>query len=272
MSTNLKRVSAPASQTLLNDGTSSAVNDEGMPKTSSNETPLCPGASARLAGAPASAVAYRDVLWLSDKTVLTVEFLNGTKWQQSYVKAMATKHYHGFGMRLRFEFLGANADRRRSDIRIEFACDPNDRRRSWSCVGTGAERHPNNATMWLNIPLLEPTIPKECQEAQADVLHELAHGLGLEHEHCHPNCNINWSKWAQGEIVKDHSNYGKIQSLDGVVCTSYDKKSITHYPVHWTETTDRTWLPLNIELSEGDKDFLRVLYSPGVVAEQGARS
>ena len=230
-----------------------------MPKTSSNETPLCPGASARLAGAPASAVAYRDVLWLSDKTVLTVEFLNGTKWQQSYVKAMATKHYHGFGMRLRFEFLGANADRR-SDIRIEFACSPNDRRRSWSCVGRGAEALPDTATIWLNIPLFRPRVLWELRKAQADVLHELAHSLGLEHEHCHPYCNVSWNKRGRRRIAQDRSNHMKIQNLDAVEYTSYDKKSITHYPVKRSETTNRTWLPLNIKLSKGDKKFLKQVY------------
>lgn len=150
-----------------------------------------------------------------------------------------------------------------SDIRVAFVHDG----RSWSYIGNGAENvAKNKATMnfgWFD----EKT---EEIEFQRVILHEFGHALGLVHEHQSPKRVINFNlqyllkyyekppfEWNEN-LVRD--NIIKKIPASQTRQTSYDPKSIMHYPIPAKFTTDGYSVGLNTELSAKDKELIKKLY------------
>ena len=210
--------------------------------------------------APLAAAAFNISLWQDDKRSLMVRFINGGPWEREYVKAVVTEHYNAIPMRIMFEFLDDNTPHH-SDIRVEFATF------SASLIGRDAEVcQPQEPTMWLKVSSTGRNSKLLCNAMQADILHEFGHALGMEHEHQHPMCPISWdfetlktrTKW---DLSGVQANYDRLRPQN-MSFTTYDSKSIMHYPIRPGETNNKhQYLPLNCVLSEEDKRFLLAKYA-----------
>jgi hypothetical protein len=101
------------------------------------------------------------------------------------------------------------------------------------------------------------------------VLHEFGHALGLLHEHSSPIAGIPWNKEAVYADLKATQGWDKDMvdaqlfeqmSLSYTNGTSYDNKSIMHYPILAKWTTNGYSVSWNNVLSQGDKDLISALY------------
>lgn len=210
----------------------------------------------------ANAAGLNRRLWPKDKHSLTVCFLNGHSSDKEKVKSLIEEHYNTLRMRIRFVFPEDN-DPRTSDIRVSFI--PHGV--SSSCIGTDAESHRSESTMTLNMHHNDQRSAEERRNhRQSDVLHEFGHALGMEHEHAHPDCPIQWNyRVVQGRRGWDaqqvRRNYRKLDKASTTKLNAYDPKSIMHYPVELGDAQDRTLeISMNTELSDGDKEFLMWIY------------
>ena len=150
-------------------------------------------------------------------------------------------------------------DRKNSDIRITF--NPNNG--AYSYLGTDNLLIPKDReTMnlgWVN---------------ERVILHEFGHALGLEHEHFHPDVDIQWNKpvvyayfLQRGWTVEmvDRNLFQK-KTAHEVHTLGYDELSIMNYQVPASWTLNGVALPLNRVLSEGDKQLASTVYpKPDVV-------
>jgi hypothetical protein len=173
---------------------------------------------------------------------------------------------------------------------VDFAKDPghiristviDNRGKGWSALGTDAlEIEPTSATLNIGVAL-------EHEDFLRAVRHEFGHALGLEHEHQHPLANIPWDepkvydhyrpKFAgfRDELRKDNLTEEEIdQYIDEMIYESvlakmpyegyagnrYDRESVMHYDFP-NELTIGDWkIGKNTEISEGDKEMIRLLY------------
>ncbi|KAL2672147.1 hypothetical protein Neosp_012845 [[Neocosmospora] mangrovei] len=209
----------------------------------------------------ANAAGLNHRLWPEDKYFLYVCFLNGHSADKDKVKSLIEEHYNTLRMRIRFVFL-EDDDPRASDIRVLFISQGV----SSSCIGTDAERHLQESTMKLNMHHNDQRGAEDRRKhRQADVLHEFGHALGMEHEHSHPECPIKWNyRIVQGrrgwDAQKVTHNYRKLDKTSTTIRNAYDPKSIMHYPVERGDAQGGTVIPMNTELSDGDKEFLTWIY------------
>ena len=132
---------------------------------------------------------------------------------------------------------------------------------NWSYIGTDC----------LTIPLDQPTVNFGfLDSAEANVLHEFGHVLGLRHEHNHPK-GIKWNKqlvyrsmngppnhW--NKATTDANLFAKWPSSTFPVEKPFDPISVMAYPM------PKEWTALNTDfghkdsLSAVDKDFIGRLY------------
>ncbi|KAM6530265.1 hypothetical protein FALCPG4_008390 [Fusarium falciforme] len=203
-------------------------------------------------------LAKSNVLWPNERCNLRVRFLNGDKFDQETVKKCVTEHYNSIPMRPRFKFLEPG-DPEHSDIRITFTNE------SKCLIGRSAENHRGEPTMWLNMHR-DSSMGAEARRAKRlyDILHEFGHALGMQHEHQHPECKVNWNMqviqakygWSAEKV---HDNFDRL--TQGVKPAAYDPESIMHYPVDPGDTHSLvTYVPLATKLSKGDKKFLMAIY------------
>jgi hypothetical protein len=122
------------------------------------------------------------------------------------------------------------------DIRISFR-----RPGSWSYVGTDSLRYDlNGPSLNVDYPQRSAWENLDKKELSHLILHELGHGLAMEHEHQSPEANcdaeFDWDKiypyfvtklhWSQKEA--DFNMRTKVKE-PRLRTTAYDKKSIMHY-------------------------------------------
>jgi hypothetical protein len=182
--------------------------------------------------------------------------LKDQKSKALVVDALREWAHHTPGLQFRV------VDGKEGDIRIS---DDEGFNGNWSAIGTDAKK----------IPLHEPTMhlnrSDDSKGFRRTALHEIGHALGLEHEHQHPEHDINWKEssvykafeqddnWDEEDV---YNNLFKLPTGNDLLITSYDRRSIMHYPIHPSATKDSRGVPANDSLSEGDKEIIRKLYTP----------
>ena len=161
---------------------------------------------------------------------------------------------------LKFNFINTND----GDIRISGKDDGSG---NWSAIGTQAKLR----------PLYEPTMHIDLVQT-ADMLnhsirHEFGHALGLLHEHQHPDNDIQWDKEKlYSEVEKlghtkqvTDENFITPPDPKTITTSGYDSKSVMHYKVPPEVTTNGTGVDFNEDISEGDKQFIALLYPPASI-------
>ncbi|WP_367083347.1 M12 family metallopeptidase [Pseudomonas sp. HOU2] len=134
-----------------------------------------------------------------------------------------------------------------------------------SFLGTDAlEMFPDTPTMWLGI---DP----EHEDFETVVTHEFGHALGAMHEHQHPKAQIPWNKenvynyyqnrplhpLSPGQV--DDNIFTPFNDADALYLP-YDRKSIMHHPISNNLTLGNWANPINREISEKDKELMRLIY------------
>jgi serralysin len=198
------------------------------------------------------ATGREHLYWKKNK--LRVAFLDGSEKQKQKVRELAvewTKYAN-----IKFQFVETGA----SDIRISFKSGG-----SWAYIGTSAEKHLNQTTMnfgWFD----EKTTDEEFSRV---ILHEFGHSLGLVHEHQSPGATIKWNEAVVIKYYKDKFGWSenatrasifRKYSEKQVNRSAYDPKSIMHYHIEETWTTDGFTVDWNKKLSEMDKLFIAEIY------------
>jgi hypothetical protein len=206
-----------------------------------------------------AAAVERMKLWDNGRT-LRVTFLDGDPVVQAKVEAIAKEWEQEANLTLTFVAGGE------AEIRVSFA----EKGFSWSAVGTDAlTAGPAMATM--NYGWLEPgTATREYQRV---VRHEFGHALGMIHEHQNPAAagQIPWDKpkvyayYAQqgwdAETV-DFNIFG-VYGEDSTNHTAFDPASIMEYAIPDSLTIGSYAIGWNTELSQLDREFMRLQYPAG---------
>ena len=192
------------------------------------------------------AIAIADKRWLNGSTI-KICFLEGSNEEISLVKEVAMQWVEHAN--LTFEFVDSIIG---SDIRVSFDTDDG----AWSYVGTDN----------LNIPKANATLNLGWVDEHV-ILHEFGHMIGLSHEHQNPKGGINWNEkvvitelalspnfWDEDEV---RQNVLQKYSMDILVGTAFDPKSIMLYSFSSEWTTDGFKAEENKTLSREDKDFVK---------------
>ncbi|AUG06260.1 M12 family metallopeptidase [Pseudomonas sp. S09G 359] len=204
---------------------------------------------------PTRGIASPQYLWPQNAT-LNISLFNMSDKAKDYIKErikLWQPHTN-----LKFNFI-ATPD---GDIRISGRGDGSGNQ---SVIGTQARNRPiDQPTMHIDL------VDKTAQALNHSIRHEFGHALGLEHEHQHPDNTIHWNKKElldATELLGINEAETKFNILtvfdrNTTIYSAYDQKSIMHYSVDSELTTDNIGVPLPVELSEGDKAFMRSLYPP----------
>ncbi|MGU9856257.1 M12 family metallopeptidase [Pseudomonas sp. LF245] len=161
---------------------------------------------------------------------------------------------------LKFNFINTND----GDIRIS---GKNDGTGNWSAIGTQAKQKP------LHEPTLHIDLIQTADMLNHSIRHEFGHALGLLHEHQHPDNDIRWDKeklYSESESLghsKEVTDENFLNPPDSktTITSAYDSRSVMHYKVPSQVTTNGVGVDFNEDISEGDKQFIALLYPPDSV-------
>ncbi len=200
-------------------------------------------------------------VWLSFKwpigSIIKVNFLQRDPDLEPLI-IKAAKEWETYA-NITLEFV----DSGESDVRISLEQDGT----SWSKIGTACKlvTDQNESTMnfgWFNSFT-------DHDEIRRTTLHEFGHVLGCIHEHQSPDGNIQWDEDKIRSVYIDKLNkteeWVKINILDkfpkkDISNSTYDEKSIMHYSFDAMFTLDGKPYGINDELSEIDKQFIKMCY------------
>lgn len=192
-----------------------------------------------------------------DKKVITVKFLDRSPYLEKLITAFA-KEWEEYA-NIEFNFV-ENQD---ADVRITLSLDGT----SWSklgkqCLSVTNQLEPTMNFGWFN----EHT---NADEIRRTTLHEFGHVLGCIHEHQHPDGKIPWNPYVIRRVYTaalhkteewiETNILGSFPTAD-ISNSSYDEKSIMHYPFGEMFTTTGKSYGINWELSDQDKLFIGSCY------------
>lgn len=187
---------------------------------------------------------------------LNVKFIDGSPFLRKKVEHFAHK-WSNFA-NITFDFNQAE----NAEIRISFSGIG-----SWSYIGTDALSISDKNTPTMNFGWFDKDTHD--LEFQRTVVHEFGHALGCIHEHQSPAVGINWDrnyvyryyKHSQGwSKQKVDENIFKKYTKSSITNSAYDSKSIMHYPIPSSFTTDGFEVGWNNLLSVTDTSFIKKQY------------
>lgn len=193
------------------------------------------------------------LLWNVGQNI-KVRFMNGTDEQQAMVMTLA-KEWEKYA-NIKFEKVSAGP----SNVRVEFSS----KEENYSLLGSDANMaDPGKHTMHLELGLFS-----DPQRLKRTVVHEFGHALGFMHEHSSPISGIEWNK---DTMYKIYSRFGwdkdmvdaqvfKVYDKRYTNGTSYDARSIMHYPIPAYQTRNGYSVGWNTDISEGDKQLAGLMY------------
>ena len=206
------------------------------------------------------AVSYKPkygLYWSNGKTI-RVKFIGGNDYLRNRVKYYA--NWWTQYANLTFDFVNYG----HSDLRVSFVQNGS----SWSVIGKQAlYLGVNEPTM--NFGWFDEQTPEF--EFQRTILHEFGHALGLLHEHQNPSGGIPWDRAAVYDHYRRTQGWDKKTTYQNVIqkasrnetqFSTYDPKSIMHYPVSPQLTNGRYQIGMNAKLSPTDISFINNIY-PG---------
>jgi hypothetical protein len=189
-------------------------------------------------------------------TTIKVKFLSGSKELQNKIKPIV-KEWEKYA-NVKFNFVTSG----NADIRVLLGSGTG----HWSYIGTDCRNIDQNEET-LNLDTAD--IGDDASFLKTVVLHEFGHSIGLLHEHSSPLSGIKWDKekayeeyarsdgWSKEEVDFQVFETYKMSYTNG---TSYDNKSIMHYPIMPGETLDGYTVDWNKQLSKGDIEIIGALY------------
>jgi hypothetical protein len=115
---------------------------------------------------------------------------------------------------------------------------------------------------------LEFALFADSNRLRRTVIHEFGHAIGLLHEHSNPISGIQWNKdtmykeYARGGWDKNtvDAQVFRVYNARYTNGTSYDPKSIMHYPIPRHHTLNGYSVDWNTDISEGDKKLVGMMY------------
>jgi serralysin len=222
------------------------------------------GSSASARGIARRAALLNSAFW-GRGARLTVGFLEGSISLQRRVETIAQRWPSETNADFSFEFwIDSPRDATQANIRISFRPGKG----SWSVLGNYARRtdrsKPTMNLGWMTTELAE-------EKADAVVLHEFGHALGLIHEHLNPVQIIDWNvenvradlKKTQGwdDATIDANMFAHPRPED-VFATDVDALSIMMYPIPPSWTNNGFTTGFNSRLTDTDKALIRAAYGP----------
>ncbi len=197
-----------------------------------------------------------SLLW--HKTRLSVKWMGGSPELRQKVETYAREWEQFCPIRFNFGVRFGSGD-----IRIDFSPSGG----SWSYVGIEAQTSPGNE------PTMNLAIDDSTEEAMIKrvVLHEFGHALGLRHEHRSPNKPFSWDvdavmeTYAAAGWSSEKTIMNVLENIKDPNATlrasDFDPKSIMLYPIPATLTGGTFSADWNLELSDGDKEFIARIYN-----------